>query len=136
MDEEQDTIEEQEEELEPTEEPLEEVTLQEQQEPEPEEEPPAPAMLDQEKVKELAEATNLPDVSKAKLLEAEYADEEAAQDAIAAEVAYVKQITGSGKPFAQGAGEAPQQNPRTVEETDADFERILAEIGMPHLVGG
>jgi len=132
MDEERnDAIEEQE--AGPTEEPLEEVTLQEQQEPE--EETPAPAMLEPEKVQELVEATNLPDAAKAKLSEAEYADEEAVKAAVAVEVAYIKEVTGSGKPFAQGAGSAPEKRPRTAEEADADFDRILTEVGMPHLGG-
>ena len=136
MVEDNETVEEQE-----VEEELEEATFQEQQEepeavPEPEE-APAPAMLAQEKVKELVQATNLPEAAKTKLLEAEYADEDEAQVAIEAEVAYIKEVTGSGKPFAQGAGESPpEQTARTVEESDADFERILGEIGMPHLVGG
>jgi hypothetical protein len=116
----------------PVEEQLEEVTLQEQQEPE---EPPAPAMLEPEKVQELVEATSLPDAAKAKLSEAEYADEDEARAAIAAEVAYVKELTGSGKPFAQGAGSAPEHKPRSAEESDADWNRILTEVGMPYLGG-
>ena len=136
MDEEKtEAIEEQEPEPEaPAEEQLEEVTLQEQQEPE---DPPAPASLEPEKVQELVAATSLPDVSKAKLSEAEYADEDAVEAAIKAEVAYIKELTGSGKPFAQGAGSAPEQHkPRTAEEADADWNRILTEVGMPYLVGG
>jgi len=122
-----------EQETEPTEEPLEEVTLQEQQEPE--EETPAPAMLDPETVTELVSASHLPDAAKAKLSEAEYADEGAVQAAVQAELAYIKEVTGSGKPFAQGAGSAPERRPRTAEEADADFQRILREVGMPYLGG-
>jgi len=132
MDEERtDAIEEQE--TEPTEEPLEEVTLQEQQEPE--EQPPAPAKLEPEKVSEMVEATNLPDAAKARLCEREYADRAELEGAIGGEVAYIKEVTGSGKPFAQGAGSAPEKRPRTAEEADADWKRILAEVGMPHLGG-
>jgi len=123
-----------EQESEPTEEPLEEVTLQEQQEPE--EQPPAPARLEPEKVQQMVEATNLPDAAKTKLSEAEYADEEAVNAAVAGEVAYIKEVTGSGKPFAQGAGSAPEKRPRTAEESDADWKRILTEVGMPYLAGG
>jgi hypothetical protein len=74
-------------------------------------------------------------VSKAKLSEAEYADEDAVREAIQAEVAYLKEVMGSGKPFAQGAGNPPEHKPRTAEERDAAFSRILAEVGMPHLGG-
>ena len=122
----------------PVEEPLEEVTLQEQQpaddagEPE---EPPAPAMLDPEKVREVVDASSLPDVSKAKLSEASYADEEAVAEAVQAELAYIKEVTGSGKPFAQGGGTAPERRPRTAQEANADFQRILTEVGMPYLGG-
>ena len=134
MTEEEQVIEEQE--TEPTEEPLEEVTLQEQQEDEPEESPPEPAMLDQEQVKQIVGESNLPDASKARLSETAYADEGSVEAAIKAEIAYVKELTGSGKPFAQGAGDpVPEHKPRTVEEADADFKRILAEVGMPHLGG-
>ena len=125
MEEQEQTIEEQEQT--PTEEPLEEVTLQEQQEPE--EETPAPAMLDQEKVKELMQATNLPSAAKAKLSEAEYADEDEAQAAIAAEVAYVKQLTGSGKPFAQGGGTAPESKPLSEAEKTVRFNEHMRTIG-------
>ena len=125
MEEQEQAIEEQEQT--PTEEPLEEVTLQEQQEPE--EETPAPAMLDQEKVKELMQATNLPSAAKAKLSEAEYADEDEAQAAIAAEVAYVKQLTGSGKPFAQGGGTAPESKPLSEAEKTVRFNEHMRTIG-------
>jgi len=120
------------EEQEPETEELEEVTLSEQEEPEPE---TPPESLASEKVQEMVDATNLPDAAKAKLSEAEYADEEAVRAAVAVEVAYIKELTGSGKPFAQGAGSAPERRPRTAEEADADFSRILTEVGMPHLGG-
>ena len=128
MDEEQTIV------AEPTEEPLEEVTLQEQQEPE--EETPAPAMLDQERVQEMVQATKLPDAARARLTEREYADEDAVQQAIGSEIAYIKELTGSGRPFAQGAGDSPPAHkPRSAEEADADWKRILGEVGMPHLGG-
>ena len=61
---------------------------------------------------------------------------EAVKGAIAAEVAYIKEVTGSGKPFAAGAGSAPERKPRTAEEAAADWNRILNEVGMPYLAGG
>ena len=125
MEEQEQTIEEQEQT--PTEEPLEEVTLQEQQEPE--EETPAPAMLDQEKVQELVRATNLPEVAKARLFEREYADEAELEGAIGSEVAYVKQLTGSGKPFAQGGGTAPESKPLSEAEKTARFNEHMRTIG-------
>jgi hypothetical protein len=86
---------------------------------------------------ELVGESKLPDASKARLSEGEYPDEGSVQEAIKAEVAYIKEITGSVRPFGQGAADPPPaQKPRTVEEADADFKRILAEVGMPHLAGG
>jgi len=122
------------EEQEPIEEQLEEVTLSEQEEPEPE---TPPAMLASEKVQQIVGESKLPDASKARLSEGEYADEGSVEEAIKAEVAYIKEITGSGRPFGQGAADPPPaQTPRTAEEADADFKRILAEVGMPYLAGG
>ena len=114
------------EELEPEAEELETVTLSEQEEPEPE---APPETLDGEKVRELVEATNLPDAAKARLSEAEYADEETAGAAIAAEVAYIKEVTGSGKPFAQGASSAPEQQSLSEEKKTERFNRHMREIG-------
>ena len=116
------------------EEEVDNVTLQEQQAPE--DETPAPATLDPERVRELVAASHLPDAAKDRLAEADYADEDAVQAAVAAEVAYLKEATGGGKPFAQGAGQAPERKPRSAEEADADWARILAEVGMPYLAGG
>ena len=134
--EEVEVIEEQEPAPEPVEEQLEEVTLSEQdQEPEPET-PPEP-LVDPERVQEIVGESNLPKASKARLSEGEYADEGSVKEAIKAEIAYIKEVTGSGKPFGQGAADAPPEHkPRTVEEADADFKRILADVGMPHLAGG
>ena len=120
--------------IEEADEELEEATLQEQQEPE--EEAPAPAMLEQERVAELVGESNLPDASKARLSEAEYADESEVKDAVSGEIAYLKEVMGSGKPFAQGASDPPPEHkPRTAEEADADWKRILGEVGMPYLGG-
>jgi hypothetical protein len=112
----------------------EEATFSEQEDSE--ETPPAEEQLAPERVKEVVEATKLPKAARAKLLEGEYPDEDALQEAVDAEVAYIKEITGSGKPFAQGPGDpVPAHEPRTAEEADADWNRILTEVGMPHLGG-
>ena len=111
---------------------LEEVTISEQEEPES----PAPDPLAGERVKEMVQATKLPDAAKARLMEAEYADEAELEGVIGAEVAYIKEVLGSGKPFSQGAADPPPgHKPRTAEEAEADWNRILAEVGMPHLGG-
>jgi hypothetical protein len=110
----------------PEEEPT-ETTFSEEETPA---EPPAPEVLAPERVKEMVEATKLPDAAKTRLSEAEYADEPAVQAAIEAEVAYIKEVTGSGRPFAQGGGRAPESHkPRTEEERTGDFNRIMREIG-------
>jgi len=98
------------------------VTISEQVQPEP-----APVALPAERVAELVRVTNLPEVSKARLLR-EYADEADVESAIAAEVAYVKELTGSGKPFAQGGGTVDQV-PLTEAQKTERFNQHMREIG-------
>jgi len=102
------------------------TTFAEQEEPEA----PAPEPLAAEKVKELVEATNLPKAARAKLTEAQYGDEGEAQAAIQAEIAYIKELTGSGRPFAQGAGEAPQATPLSEEDKLRRFNERCREVGI------
>jgi hypothetical protein len=109
------------------EEELEEATFSEQEEPES----TAPELLERDKVKELVEATNLPKASKARLSEAEYADEEAVEEAVKAEVAYIKAVTGSGKPFGQSGDDPGKQGkePISEEAKESRFNQIMREIG-------
>lgn len=105
------------------EEELEEVTLEEESgEPEKAPEPFA-------EVQALLDETNLPDASKTRLLEREHEDEEAAKDAIQAEIAYVKELTGSGRPTGLGGSEKPK--PLTEEEKLEEFNKVMLAVGAP-----
>ena len=117
-----DTLDEETREQEPQESELEETTISEQEEPET----PAPETLAKEKVAEILAGTNLPDVSKAKLAESEYPDEGAVKAAIAAEVEYVKAVTGSGRVTGMGKGSGPQ--PMTLEEFEKRAQERHAQI--------
>ena len=106
---------------------VEEEIIEEVQISEGDEEPTAPDPLPKEKVAERLGGTNLPKASKARLSEAEYADEDALENAVKAEIAYVKQITKSGEPFGMSGG--PREfRPLTEEEKQARYERRLAEV--------
>ena len=102
---------------------IEEVQISEGDE---EPETPAPDPLSDEGVTERLGETNLPKASKQRL-SVEYADEDALEEAVKAEIAYVKELTGSGEPFGMDGG--PQvQKPLTEEEKDARYQKRLAEV--------
>lgn len=83
-----------------TPEPEAEVEEQEPAEEEPvEEEEPTP--LDANAADALLTESNLPDASRERLAETEWSDESTLADAIAAEVAYVTELTGAGRPVGQ-----------------------------------
>ena len=112
-------------ETEVVEEEIEEVQISEGDE---EPETPAPDPLPEEKVAERLGETNLPKASKARLSERGYADEAELEGAVEAEIAYVKELTGSGKPFGMSGG--PQsQEPPTEEQGEKRFNRIMREVG-------
>ena len=110
-------------ETEVVEEEIEEVEISEDNE---EPETPAPEPLSDERVTERLGETNLPKASKTRL-SVEYADEDALDEAVKAEIAYVKELTGSGEPFGMSGG--PQEfKPLTEEEKDARYKKRLAEV--------
>ena len=51
-------------------------------------------------------------------------------DSTQAEVTYVKELTGSGKPFAQGASQPPENKPRSDEERLEGFNKVMREVGL------
>ena len=105
------------------EEEIEEVEISEGNE---EPETPAPEPLSDERVTERLGETNLPKASQ-KRLSVEYADEDALEDAVKAEIAYVKEITGSGEPFGMDGG--PQEfKSLTEEEKLARYQKRMAEV--------
>jgi len=91
--------------------------------------PEAPApVLSKEKVTEKLDETNLPKASKARLSEVDYADDVELEDAVKAEIAYVKELTKSGQPFGMNS-EPPTQTPLTEDEKTARFNERMREVG-------
>jgi hypothetical protein len=92
-----------------------------------------PALLAEADVKKLLSETRLPQASRDRLTGGEWADEEALKVAIAAEVEYIKAVSGSGQPFEQGGDqttavkETAQQRAR---RRAMQFNDIMAEVGI------
>ena len=87
-----------------------------------------PTYLAKAEVKALLEASSLPQAAQKRLAEAEYQDGVEVQAAIAAEVEYLKTITGSGKPFGQGSSQ-PLEAQRISE---ADVQKRFDAIDRRH----
>ena len=90
-------------------------------------ETPAPEPLSDERVTERLGETNLPKASKVRL-SVEYADEDALENAVKAEIAYVKELTGSGEVFGM-AGEPQSQEPLTEDQEREQFNEIMDAVG-------
>jgi hypothetical protein len=74
--------------------------------------------------------SRLPAVSKAKLKAGQYVSTEALSGAIVAETAYVKALTGSGRPFAQGASAPAKKAHMTPDEDAARYAEIAKRHGL------
>jgi len=90
----------------------------------------APQKLEEADIAKLLSETNLPSASKKRLARAEYEDESALRESILAEVEYVKTLTGSGSPFAQGGGTAPGEEQMSEADYDAAYADILRRHGL------
>lgn len=91
---------------------------------------PAP-VLTAEAISAALEATNLPAPAKARLMAAGCADEASLKAAIGQETEYVKALTGSGKPFAQGPSRGPDAGKAMTEaEYAAAMDGILKRHGV------
>ncbi len=90
--------------------------------------PVVPAKLAETAVRAGLEKSRLPKASQERLAVAEYADEAALEKAIAAEIAYVKELTASGKPFLMGESAAPQP----VKVSEADLQKRLDAVDQRH----
>lgn len=82
--------------------------------------------LAESEVKALLETSRLPQQAQGRLAEAQYLDVEALKTAIEAERAYIKEITGSGKPFAHG------QAAQAAQLSEADYETAYKDILRRH----
>jgi hypothetical protein len=91
-------------------------------------------MLEGATVESALAETNLPSTFKSALALAKYASDDELGDAIAQAVKEVKAITGSGQPFAQGESSsvdnAPLSEAEIEEQSKANFNRVMAEIGL------
>jgi hypothetical protein len=77
------------------------------------------------------EATNLPAAAKAKLTAGVYVSEASLKAAIGQETEYVKALTGSGKPFAQGPSRGPDAGKAMTEaEYATAMDGILGRHGV------
>ena len=93
--------------------------------------PEEPTVLEKQAVQEALGKTRLPAASQVRLSEQEYQTEDELTGAIAAEVEYVKELRGDGKPFAQGSTSVPKQTPEQVKQAqDEGFNRIMREHGL------
>lgn len=95
-------------------------------------EPEAAPALTAEAISAALEATNLPAVAKARLAAAGFTDQASLKAAIGQETEYVKALTGSGKPFAQGPSRGPDAGKAMTEaEYATAMDGILGRHGIP-----
>jgi hypothetical protein len=96
---------------------------------------PEPTRLSEADVATLLEAEKrLPVASRARLAESNYTDGEAVKTAITAELAYLKDVTGSGQPYGLGAVQpAPKLTPAELEERAA---QAIDRVNQKYLHNG
>jgi hypothetical protein len=87
--------------------------------------------LAEAEVEKMLKASQLPQQAQTRLAEGEYLDEEALKAAIEAERAYIKELTGGGRPFAQGESSSPDEE-ATMSEADytKEYNDILSRHGL------
>jgi hypothetical protein len=86
---------------------------------------PAPAALSAEQVSVRLDETGLPVAAKSRLLGATYPDGKALDEAIQAEIDYVKAITGSGQVFGMGRADQPvSERAETAKRVDEAAQRV------------
>jgi len=78
-------------------------------------------------VKEMLEASRLPPQAQERLAEGQYLDADALKAAVEQERAYIKELTGSGKPFAQG-----ETAPPDAQMSEAGYDTAYADILRRH----
>ena len=79
-------------------------------------------------VTQIVEASGLPKAAKERLASEQYETEQAVTDAVAAEVAYLKEITGSGRVTGQGPSTAPAEQ----RLSEADLQKRLDNVDRRH----
>lgn len=96
------------------------------EEQEPEQEATA---LSEAEIKAILAESNLPAVAKNRMAQARFENEEAVREAITREIAYLKEVTGSGKPFAQGTSSEPEPAQMSEAERTEAFNEIMRHVG-------
>lgn len=91
----------------------------------------APKVLEATEVNKMLEASSLPAVSRARLAERQFADGDAVQTAIQAEIDYLKEVTGSGKPVGGFSQRTPQQSQVLAEVSEAKDKIAENFLGNP-----
>ena len=94
--------------------------------------PAEPTRLSEVEVTALLEAEKrLPAASRARLAEGQYKDGEAVKAIITKELAYLKDLLGSGQPFGLGAPKQPEKSPTDrIAEADAALDKVNKKYGM------
>ena len=118
----------------PVAEAAEPVVIREEQQAPPVETPAAeatPEPMAQAEVDTALAESGLPEIAVKRLAGATYADKAALDAAVAAEVEYLKTVTGSGKPFGLGAGgTAVSETGMTDEQYEEKMKSILGRHGV------
>jgi len=84
--------------------------------------------LAEAEVRQIVEASGLPKAAKERLSGREYKNEQAVTEAVAAEVAYLKEITGSGRVTGQGPSAAPSEQ----RLSEAELQKRLDDVDRRH----
>jgi hypothetical protein len=100
------------------------------------EEPAEIVVLNEAAVAAILAESSLPDAAKSRLQAAEYEDEDAVKEAVSAEVKYLKEITGAGKPVMHGDRETVQNEPMSEAEDNAEWDRIRMRHSLAPIYGG
>lgn len=83
----------------------------------------APKFLEAAEVNKILEASHLAEISRTRLAERQYSDADAVKTAIQAEIDYLKEATGSGKPVGGFSQRTPQQT-EVLAEVSAAKDKI------------
>ena len=83
--------------------------------------------LAEAEIKTLLEASRLPRQAQGRLAEGQYLDVEALKTVVETERAYIKELTGSGKPFAQGESASTDAT-----MTEAEYDEAYDDIRRRH----
>jgi len=90
-------------------------------------------ILSETAVAAILDEASLPDAAKTRLKAAEYADEDALKEAVSAEVKYLKEITGAGRPVMRADKEQVTVEPMSEAEDNKAWNKIYMDHGLAPL---